>query len=449
MKFHDGSPFTADDVIFSFDRIRQPQGTMQIYVTGIKEIRKVDDFTVDLILDSPQPILLRNLVDFRIMSKVWAEKNRATQMADYKAKDENYASRHTDGTGPYEIRFLAAGPEGLDDDQQGLVGQEQGQHHRGQLHPDQVGSDARRGAHLGRRGPADRGADPGRRRGEGPMRSSSRSKGPRPAPSSSRWTSAATSCAAPRVKGKNPFKDIRVREALSIAIDREAIKRSIMRGLSVPASLMVSPGVNGYDAALDKPAKPDLARAKTLLADAGYPNGFELPLNCPNNRYVNDEKICLAVVSMWSKIGVTARLTRAADVAAQPAVPALRGAAVHAGLGRVHAMRSTRCRRSRAPRGGAGRQLQLLQDQRPGLDKLIDAAKTEIDTAKRDAILRDALVRTRDQYLFIPLHHTRCARGRCAPTCRPCTAPTTGRKRGSRRSSDGLMSGSRMSLLGG
>ena len=68
VKFQDGSPFTADDVIFSFNRIRQPQGTMQIYVTGINEIRKVDDFTIDMILSAPQPILLRNIVDFRIMS---------------------------------------------------------------------------------------------------------------------------------------------------------------------------------------------------------------------------------------------------------------------------------------------------------------------------------------------------------------------------------------------
>ena len=78
VKFADGSPFTADDVIFSFGRIKQPQGTMQIYVTGINEIKKVDDHTVDFILSAPQPILLRNIIDFRIMSKAWSEKNKTT-----------------------------------------------------------------------------------------------------------------------------------------------------------------------------------------------------------------------------------------------------------------------------------------------------------------------------------------------------------------------------------
>jgi peptide/nickel transport system substrate-binding protein len=100
VKFHDGSPFTADDVVFSFGRIQQKQGTMQIYVTGVKEIKKIDDHTVDFILAGPVPILLRNIVDFRIMSKGWSEKNRSENVQDYAKKEETYASRNTNGTGP-------------------------------------------------------------------------------------------------------------------------------------------------------------------------------------------------------------------------------------------------------------------------------------------------------------------------------------------------------------
>ena len=103
VKFADGSPFTADDVIFSFGRIKQPQGTMQIYVTGIAEIKKIDDHTIDMILSAPQPILLRNIIDFRIMSKSWSEKNKTTNVQDYKAKEDNYASRNVNGTGSYKI----------------------------------------------------------------------------------------------------------------------------------------------------------------------------------------------------------------------------------------------------------------------------------------------------------------------------------------------------------
>ena len=82
VKFHDGTPFTADDVVFSFGRIRQPQGTMQIYVTGIADIKKIDDHTVDVVLSAPNPLLLRNIIDFRIMSKAWSEKNRTTSVHD-------------------------------------------------------------------------------------------------------------------------------------------------------------------------------------------------------------------------------------------------------------------------------------------------------------------------------------------------------------------------------
>jgi hypothetical protein len=91
-------------VVFSFGRIQQKQGTMQIYVTGVKEIVKVDDYTVDFMLSGPVPILLRNIVDFRIMSKSWSEKNRSQNVQDYAKKEETYASRNTNGTGPYMIK---------------------------------------------------------------------------------------------------------------------------------------------------------------------------------------------------------------------------------------------------------------------------------------------------------------------------------------------------------
>ena len=104
VRFHDGSPFTADDVVFSFNRIREPQGTNQIYVSGIKEVNKVDDYTVDFVLSGPSPILMRYIVDFRIMSKAWSEKNRSQHIQDYAKKEETYASRNANGTGPYIIK---------------------------------------------------------------------------------------------------------------------------------------------------------------------------------------------------------------------------------------------------------------------------------------------------------------------------------------------------------
>ena len=105
------------------------------------------------------------------------------------------------------------------------------------------------------------------------------------------------------VKGKNPFKDKRVREALYHAVDIEAIKKNTMRGLSQPSGGML-PSPLTTTPAIEKRLPYDKERAKKLLAEAGYANGFEVTLDCPNNRYVNDEKICQALAAMWAQIGV-------------------------------------------------------------------------------------------------------------------------------------------------
>src|ERR1039458_6432430 len=105
VKFHDGSPFTADDVVFSYGRIMQPKGTNQIYVSGVKEAKKIDDYTVDMILSGPNPVLLREFVNFRIMSKIWSVKNKAENVQDYVAREESFASRNANGTGPYIIKL--------------------------------------------------------------------------------------------------------------------------------------------------------------------------------------------------------------------------------------------------------------------------------------------------------------------------------------------------------
>src|SRR6185503_2156216 len=106
------------------------------------------------------------------------------------------------------------------------------------------------------------------------------------------------------IKGKNPFKDQRVREAFALAIDEPTIVQKVMLGLGHPTALMWGPGVNGYEAKLDAPPKPDPAKAKQLLTDAGYPNGFKVAFDCPNDRYVMDQQICTAITSMQARVGI-------------------------------------------------------------------------------------------------------------------------------------------------
>jgi peptide/nickel transport system substrate-binding protein len=208
------------------------------------------------------------------------------------------------------------------------------------------------------------------------------------------------------IKGKNPFADKRVRQALSLAIDRNAIQRSTMRGLSIPAALMVAPGVNGYDANLDRPAPVNVDAAKKLLADAGYPDGFEVRLNCPNNRYVNDEEICQNVVAMWSRIGVKASLAAENMATFIQKVQNFDSSIYLLGWGVAtydaqYSLQSLIRTRS----AGADGNFNFSKINDATVDRLVDAMKSETDVTKRNAMIREALVRTRDEYLTIPLHH--------------------------------------------
>jgi len=405
VKFHDGSPFTADDVIFSFGRIKQPQGTMQIYVTGISDIKKVDDHTIDIILSAPNPILLRNIIDFRIMSRAWAEKNRTTNVQDYKAKEENFSSRNVMGTGSYKITGWM--PE------QKItmsINNDWWDKHTNNVKEvvyTPIKSDPTRVAAL-LSGDVDMLTDIPTQ-DVARLRSDPKLKivdGPEV-----RTIYLAPDIGSPElkysnIKGKNPFADKRVRQALSMAIDREAIKRNIMRGLSVPAGLMVAPGVNGNSSDLDVPVKVDIEGAKKLLAEAGYPDGFEVRFNAPNNRYVNDEEIAQAIVAMWARIGVKAQLM-AENMATfsqkfQNFDSSLYmlgwGVATYDAQYMIQSLARTRT-------AGADGNFNFSKVSDPVVDRLTDAMKSETDVAKRNAMIKEALVRIKDEVLLIPLHH--------------------------------------------
>ncbi len=406
VKFHDGSPFTADDVLFSFGRIKQPQGTMAIYVAGIAELKKIDDHTVDFILSGPNPVLLRNIADFFIMSKTWAEKNKTANVQDYKAKEENHASRNVNGTGSYRITgwtpdqriTLVANPDWWDKANASNVTE---------VVYTPIKADATRVAAL-LSGDVDMVTDlptqdVARLRGDSKLKVVDGNE--------VRTIFIALDQFSPElkysdVKGKNPFKDKRVREALNIAIDREGIKRATMRGLSLPASIMVAPGVNGHSAELDAPIKPDPERAKKLLAEAGYPNGFEFQLSCPNNRYVNDEEVCQNLVSMWARVGIKTRLAAEGFATFIQKVQNFDTSAYLLGWG-VATFDAQYSLQSlvRTRTTGADGNFNFGRVSDAKVDQLVDAMKTETDVAKRNGLIREALVRTRDEFLYVPLHH--------------------------------------------
>jgi peptide/nickel transport system substrate-binding protein len=405
VSFHDGSPFTADDVIFSLERIKQPQGTMQIYVTGIKEIKKVDDHTIDLVLEAPVPILLRNIIDFRIMSRGWAGKNKSEKVQDYKAREDTFASRNTNGTGPYIINGWSPDQRIVMSDNTKWWGKKDGNVDRVSYTP--IKADATRVAAL-LSGEIDMVTDL-------PTQDVARLKqnanlkvveGHEVRTIFIGLDQHNNELGYSDVKGKNPFKDVKVRRALNMAVDRAAIQRTIMRGLSLPASIMVAPGVNGWTKEADaiKPADPE--GAKKLLAEAGYPNGFEFTLDCPNNRYVNDEEICQALVGMWARAGMKVKLNAMPFANFIPKIQKHETSAYMLGWGvatydALYTLQSL----IRTKTTGADGNFNLGRINDPKLDAIIDASKTETDIAKRDALLREGLKITSDNAYYIPIHH--------------------------------------------
>jgi peptide/nickel transport system substrate-binding protein len=405
VRFHDGSPFTADDVVFSYGRIIQPQGTNQIYVSGVKEVKKVDDYTVDMILSGPNPVLLRLLVDFRIMNKAWAAKNRSENVQNYVAKEESFASRNANGTGPYVIKLWEPDKRILMQANTAWWDKLTGNATEVIYTP--IKSDATRISAL-LAGDVDLVTDL-------PTQDVTRLRNDQKLKvldgHEVRTIFIGMDQHSPEllysnIKGKNPFKDIRVRRALNISVDREAIKRVTMRGLSIPAAIMVAPGVHGHSPDLDKVSPPDMEAAKKLLAEAGYPGGFEFGLDCPNNRYVNDEEICQALVGMWARIGLKVKLNAQPMATFISKIQKFDHAAYMLGWG-VATFDANYTLQSlmRTKTTGADGSFNLGRISDAKLDALIDAAKVETDAKKRDVLLRDGLTITRDNYYYIPLHH--------------------------------------------
>ena len=405
VKFHNGDAFTADDVVFSWQRVQSPGSITKLDLGEIKEMRKVDNFTVDVETKVPFPLILNNLMSFTVMGKAWSTANNAAEASDLQQKKENFANRNTNGTGPFMLKsrevdvktVLVVNPTWWDKPKHNLT----------EVVFTPIGSDATRTASL-LSGALDATVNV-------PLQDVARInsggnftvvQGPELRTIFLGMDQFRDELLYSDVKGKNPFKDLRVRKALYQAIDIEAIKRSVMRGVSWPAGMVVSPSLNGAPQSLNARLLPfDPEASKKLLTEAGYPNGFTVGMQCPNNRYVYDEQICLAVVSMLGRIGV--KITPQIEPAAKWNVR-LNTQDVslymigHAGLPMVDSyalLNDTTATRSKTAGG-----LNSGGYSNPALDALFPKITSELDTAKRNALIAEAVTITRNDMVYLPLH---------------------------------------------
>ncbi|MBK0391619.1 ABC transporter substrate-binding protein [Ramlibacter algicola] len=411
VQFHDGKPFTADDVLFSLARTQVDGSDMKSNTNDIKEVRKVNDFVIDIETKAPFPILPEQLTSTYIMSKKWCEENQATKPVDRRKGIENAASFRANGTGPYRLRERQPNVRTTFVRNGNYWGKIEGNVQEVVFTP--IGNDATRVAAL--------------LSGEIDVME------PVPVQDIDRVNASAGAKAlvAPElrtiflgmdqkrdellyssVKGKNPFKDKRVRQAFYQAIDIEGIKKTVMRNASLPTALMVGPGVNGFAQDQNKRLPYDPDAAKKLMADAGYPQGFEVTMNCPNDRYVNDARICQAVAQNLSRIGV--KINLAAETKGTYFPKILRRDTSFYLLGwtpTTYDAHNTMNAIMACPDDKGAGQFNLGTYCNQEFDKITRAVQSETDKAKRTAMIRQAFQIHQDDIGHIPLHQQSLAWG--------------------------------------
>ncbi len=410
VKFHDGSPFSADDVVFSFGRAAAEGSDVKPTIVTVKEVKKVDDLTVDVITKEPDPILINEIPFLYIMSKAWCEKNGATQPVDVRKGQENFATRNANGTGPFILTGREAGVKTTFKVNPGWW--DKREHNLDEVIYTPIGNDATRVAAL-LSGEVDMiepvpsqdvdrvNHTPGRKVLQAPeLRTIFLG-----------MDQARAELTDSDVKGKNPFKDLRVRQAFQFAIDRDLIKAQVMRGASRPTALMIGPGINGFDESLDTPTKVDVAKAKSLLAEAGYPNGFSVGLDCPNDRYVNDERICQAVTAMLARAGIKVNLnaqTRAKWF--EKILPRNTSFYMLGWTPGTYDVHNALISLMATPKGPEGT-FNLGGYSNARFDDLTHKIQVETDKAKRQAMISEAMKIHRDEVGHIPLHQQALAWG--------------------------------------
>ena len=401
IKFHDGSELTVEDVVFSLERpltIKGSPGGYAAYVRPIASKQIVDRTTLRLRTAVPYGALLQDLAHVLIVSR------RAAANASGEDFDSGKAAV---GTGPFRLVRFARGD-------------------RVQLtrHDTYWGGRPEWDAVTLRILPSD------------PVRTAALLSGeleaienvptadlPRLRKSAAHRLAQTVSWRTillhldqhrvppPGVTDKggrplaaNPFKDVRVRRALSKAINRQAIAERIMEGLAMPAASPVPPSVIGHDPAL-KPEPYDPDGARKLLAEAGYPNGFTITLSAPNNRYINDEQVAQTIAQMFSRVGVATKLE---------AMPL----SVYFGKARNQEFGVALLGWGSLASDLALRSLAATPDAEKGrgtwnwaryssaeLDKLIDQSLSTVDPARRETAARAASAFAVRDVAYIPIHY--------------------------------------------
>lgn len=403
--FHDGAEFDSEDVVYSLNRAMTPDSDMKELLSSVKEVRAKDKYTVEIETDGPNPIMASNLTNLFIMDKGWTEKN-APKVQDFENGEETFGSRNTNGTGAYMLVSREADAKTVLKAYDGYWGKGMFPLDVTEIVYTPIQNNATRVAAL-LSGEVDFNQ-------EVPVQDLARIDGtdglkvikaPQNRVIFFGMNQGDADLTTDNVEGKNPLADVRVRQAMNMAINRDAIQKVVMRDQSIPAGVAMPPFVNGWTKELDVVPANDMDAAKKLMMEAGYGDGFSITLNCPNDRYINDEAICQAAVGMLGQIGVKVNLDALPKAQHFPLINKLETDFYMLGWGvptfdseyifnfLVH---------SRSDERGSWNGTRYSN---ADIDAKIVSLSSETDLDKRNATIAEIWAQVQKDMLYLPIHH--------------------------------------------
>jgi peptide/nickel transport system substrate-binding protein len=405
VRFHDGSPLGVEDVLFSVQRAKAPTSQFNVYANALGTPVAIDAQTVEFRLDKVNPVFLQHVDSVSIMSKAWAEKHKVTRPLDFKNKEESHAGFAANGTGPYMLVSRQPGIRTTYRRNPQWWGRFDGNVQEIVFTP--IANDATRLAALVS-GEIDFVLDPAPR-DLARLRQTAGVKvvdGPENRVVFIGMDQHRDELLHGSVKGRNPFKDLRVRRALYQAVDIETLRSKLMNGQSYPTGGSTpSPAAAYHDAELERRLPFDLAAARRLMAEAGYAEGFEVTLDCPNNRYINDEEICIALAGMWARLDVKVRVNAMPRATYFPKLEKHDTSFYMLGWGGAVTDAETTLTplmRNPGPRGEGLYNYGRSRNDR--FDALAAQSSVEPDPRKREELIKAALREWKEQVHTIPLH---------------------------------------------
>ena len=404
VKFHDGSPFTADDVLFTFERapnVEASPSSFALYTKG-KTLKKIDDFTIHITTERPYPLMPNDVSTINIISKKHGE---GAKTADYNS------GKAAIGTGPYKFVEWVPGDRLVLEKNPDYWGEKAAFDH---VVMKPINSDPTRVAAL-LAGDVDM-IDLVPTADIAHLKTN-------PEVVLSQGVSNRViylhldhdrddSPFVTGTGGKNPLKDVRVRKAISKAINRPAIVEKVMEGIAIPAGQLLPEGFFGVSPNLKVEAY-DPEGAKKLLAEAGWGGGFGLTLHGPNDRYINDDKIAQAIGQMLTRVGIAAKIETMprsvyfsrASRGGPNKTPEFSFILVGWGAGTGEAsspLKSLLHTYDKARGFGASNRGRYSN---PEVDKIIEDALATVDDAKREMLLQRATEIAINDLGIIPLHY--------------------------------------------